>query len=334
MPWSAERLAQGLLQPLDDGVGVVRVADVLQQDDELVTAQPRQDVDVAQELADPAGEGHQQVVAGAVPQAVVHQFEAVDVEVDDREVVIRPALGPLDGHAEMFEKEGPVREPGEGVVEGLEVDLALGVFQFGDVRERGYAGVGLRNLGEADQDVLAVFVFVNKLTFNMLSVRGRHLSCGAFLVAEELAVTLFVDEVQPGFPVQDLRAAAPGHVEKARVGERDLLVLFDDDRGSAGVLENRAVLELGVAQLLRAFPDPMFQGFVGLLQGALGAVDVVHQVLREKTDHQDDADRDQDVQVSAAQGRLEVIIEQAGPDPDDEDAGLVEQSCVASWSSS
>ena len=315
-----------MLQPLDDAVGVVRVADVLQQDDELVTTQPRQGVDFAQELADPAGKGHQQIVAGGVPEAVVHQFEAVDVEVDDREVVIRPALGPLDGHAEMFEKEGAVRQPGEGVVEGLEVDQTLGVFKFGDVRERGHAGFGLRNLGETDQDVLAVFVFVNKLTFNMLSVHGWHLGCGAFLVAGELAVTFFVDEIQPGLPVQDLRAAAPGHVEKARVGERNLLVLFDDDRCGAGVLEDRAVLELGVAQLPRAFPDPMFQGFVGLLQGALGAVDVVHQILREKADHQDDADGDQDVQVFAAQGRLEVIIEQAGPDSDDEDAGLVEQS--------
>ena len=137
------------------------------QNNELVPAQTRQDVGVPQRFADPIGEGHQKVVAGAVSQAVVHQFEPVDIEVNDGKPVILAAFRTFDRHREMFDEKRPVGQVGEGVVKCLEIDLALGILQFGDVGERRHACLCLRYRRNGDQNIPGILVLVNKLTPEM-----------------------------------------------------------------------------------------------------------------------------------------------------------------------
>ena len=74
-----ERLLERELDALGDAGGALVVAAV-EQDRELVAAEPRGQVARAQAGAQPAGEGHQQLVADLVPEAVVDALEVVEVE--------------------------------------------------------------------------------------------------------------------------------------------------------------------------------------------------------------------------------------------------------------
>ena len=70
------------------------------------------------QAAEPPGDGPEQVVAGGVAEAVVDRLEAV--EVDEQDGDLDPSAG---GRAERLldpvEEEGPVRQAGQRVVEGL-----------------------------------------------------------------------------------------------------------------------------------------------------------------------------------------------------------------------
>ena len=92
-PSSVDRVAQRQQQALGDqrGGGLVGV---LQQDRELVTAQPGRGVVSRRAPARPLGDGDQEQVADAVPEPVVDELEVVEVEEQDRQARSRPAGGP------------------------------------------------------------------------------------------------------------------------------------------------------------------------------------------------------------------------------------------------
>ena len=75
-----EGMAHGVQQFLQDGRHVLGVVQVLQQDGELVPAQARHGVALAQTFGQPPCHGAQQPVAGAVPQGIVDLLEAVQVQ--------------------------------------------------------------------------------------------------------------------------------------------------------------------------------------------------------------------------------------------------------------
>ena len=100
------------------GRGVLVGRHVGEQDGELVAAEPGDRVAARRRrsrsrLADLA----QQLVADVVAERVVDLLEAVEVDQEDRDLVLRPRLGQrlVDAAAE----QPPVRQGGEGVVEGL-----------------------------------------------------------------------------------------------------------------------------------------------------------------------------------------------------------------------
>ena len=77
----------------DGGQDRLLVGDLRQHGDELVAADPRDDVLVAEAFGQPLGGGAQENVAGIVAERVVDVLEVVEVEQDQRAAAaIRKAL--------------------------------------------------------------------------------------------------------------------------------------------------------------------------------------------------------------------------------------------------
>ena len=88
------------------------------EDHELVAAEPAQQVLAPDGVGHTAGDGDEQLVAGRVPHAVVEGLEVVEV---DEQHAHRHAV-PVRDREEPFgavDEQGAVREPGERIVEGL-----------------------------------------------------------------------------------------------------------------------------------------------------------------------------------------------------------------------
>ena len=78
-------LAEHRQQVAGDAFDVIALGDLLQNDDEFVAAEPRHDVARAQGAAQPAGDFHQQHVAGVVAQRIVDHLEPVEIDEQHRE---------------------------------------------------------------------------------------------------------------------------------------------------------------------------------------------------------------------------------------------------------
>ena len=79
-----DRLVQGVEDPLGHLDHGLRVGRVLEEHRELVTAEASRGVARAQAAAEPVGHRPQQLVAGAVAEAVVDELEVVEVDEGDR----------------------------------------------------------------------------------------------------------------------------------------------------------------------------------------------------------------------------------------------------------
>ena len=93
--------------PAGHGLGVLDVSDVLQQHGELVPAEARQRVSGAEGFGDVLGYGHEQAVAGLVPDAVVDDLEAVHVG-EQHAVDGAVALAAAEGLLEAVQEHPPV----------------------------------------------------------------------------------------------------------------------------------------------------------------------------------------------------------------------------------
>ncbi len=100
--------------------------DVVEQERELVAAQARHRVVGPQRRFQPTGDGHQQLVAGRVAEAVVDDLEAVEVEEQHRRAdggVV--ALRAPDRLVEAVDEQDAVRQAGEVVVQRVVLQPAL-----------------------------------------------------------------------------------------------------------------------------------------------------------------------------------------------------------------
>lgn len=88
------------------------------QDRELVPTEPRDGVAGAHRGLEPLGDLDQEPIARAVPERVVDDLEAVEVEEEDRQrqLAVRASL---QGDRQPIHEERPVRQPGEPVVQRL-----------------------------------------------------------------------------------------------------------------------------------------------------------------------------------------------------------------------
>ena len=110
------------------------MAQWLLQDDELVAAEPRHDVGLAHDLAQPLGDRAQQLVAAGVAQRVVDLLELVEVDEVYGERTAAPQGGERRVH--LVAEEGAVGQVGQHVVARQMVDLGLGGLALGDVLEQ------------------------------------------------------------------------------------------------------------------------------------------------------------------------------------------------------
>lgn len=150
-----EGLAQGVHDLGRQGLGVAGFARSLDEDGELVAAEPRRGVGEPQDRGETAGDGDEELVADGVPHGVVDDLEVVEVDEEHAGqggFAAAPEQGPLD----PLEEEDPVGEPGEGVVEGPVGQLA---FQFPLLRhvtegeDQAVDGVFVAQIAAADLDL-------------------------------------------------------------------------------------------------------------------------------------------------------------------------------------
>ena len=123
--------ADGVEHARGDGLRLGAAA-LGQQHGELVPAQARQHVGVAQPPAQGVRDVHDQLVADAVPERVVDRLEVVEVE-HDRGAARAVALDLGDVALQLALERAAVEQPGERVVVGQMAQLLLMAPPLGDV---------------------------------------------------------------------------------------------------------------------------------------------------------------------------------------------------------
>src|SRR5216684_956391 len=133
-----EGRAQRLLNPERDGVGLLLVAERVQENGELVSAQPGKDVSLPQARLEPSRHRGEQLVAHRVAEAVVDDLEAVEVEIERREPgAAGPLLDLVEPPPEPLHEDRAVAEPGQRVEESCAAEPIL--------RDRSLRRVGQRS---------------------------------------------------------------------------------------------------------------------------------------------------------------------------------------------
>ena len=141
-----EGLVQGLAEPLGDGLRLADAVHERQQDGELVAAEARDGVAVAQDRLQPRGDLAEQLVAVGVAEGVVDLLEAVQVDEQQGDLAVGPAAAARPC-VEPVAQQHPVGQAGERVVRGL-VPVAVG----GGLQRLGLAAQPRRRRGDQAED--------------------------------------------------------------------------------------------------------------------------------------------------------------------------------------
>ena len=250
----AEAVAEGagdaLGQRFGGGGVVVRVGD----HQEFVAAKARQQARVAHAVLQPARGVHQHVVARRVAQQVVHQLEAVQVDVDHRGaqvLVVEPAL-------EFGQDAVAVEQASERVGARLAAQRLFDLAALGDV---------LHGAGDAGGHRRAAFGLADQARPVALAVGAHHL----YLQVEGAAVADHAFQ-----RVLDRLAVRLGHV-RYRVFERARRVVAAADDAQRLVGE--------VDTVSTAVPFPAADACQGLGAQEQGAVALEFGDVREQRDH-------------------------------------------------
>jgi hypothetical protein len=102
----------------------VSAVHILEEDRELVSAQTGGRVGGPQTFMQSLGHRHQQLITGCVAQAVVDRLEVVEVEEQNGKRITSAILS-RKCVLHPVREEGPVGEVGQGIVEGLVLELGL-----------------------------------------------------------------------------------------------------------------------------------------------------------------------------------------------------------------
>ena len=130
----ADRRPDRLEQTLDHTHGLGRLADRRDHDGELVATEARRHVARAQRLVDAQADRRENLVAALVAPAVVDVLEVVQVEEEQRNLLLR-LLPDRDDVLELLLEERPVRKAGQRVVQRQLPELLLRLALRGDVEQ-------------------------------------------------------------------------------------------------------------------------------------------------------------------------------------------------------
>ncbi len=120
-----DRRGQGHTYALGDRLGLGGFTDLLEQQGELVPAEPRGGVARAHAALDAPRHGEEQLVTGVVTEPVVDELEPVEIEEQHGQTsaVSRP---PSEGVGDTIGEQRPVRQPRVDVMERLMAQARLG----------------------------------------------------------------------------------------------------------------------------------------------------------------------------------------------------------------
>ncbi|MCZ7561703.1 MAG: hypothetical protein M5U30_18075 [Burkholderiaceae bacterium] len=145
-------VAQFAAQLLAQGAGGLERQPV-HDDHQFVAANARRQVRRPDHFAHAGRHLAQDLVAGGVPEQVVHQLEAVEVDVGQAHGTIPRGA---DGLQQVQFEAAPVQQPGQRIVVDQELELAFSVLARGDVLDPPFVPVGLAHRPDVDPAPLAV----------------------------------------------------------------------------------------------------------------------------------------------------------------------------------
>ena len=222
-PADRKRRAERVLDPERDRVGLRGLDQAVEENRELVAAQPGQRVTGAQARLEPPRHGNQQIVAHQVTQAVVHELEAIEIEIERREPpaamlleILEPLPEPLDEHRAVAQPRQRIAEP---AAQPVLRDRALGVgHRSGDPRGPPLR-VTHRHTATEESAIRAVLVANAMLELHMIRLAGQMLAKRLF----ERFDIVGMDAIEPirGTPARHRRRQADHSPEPW--GERELL---------------------------------------------------------------------------------------------------------------
>ena len=138
---SVNGYAQAFQDALTDVGNALGQAGVTDDDDELVTTQPRHRIAVADAGFQPPGHLDQQLVPHIVAETVVDRLEMVEIDEQKGYAMIVPA-GDRDSLLDPFRQQQAVGQSGQRVVIGLMLDLLVLAMQIGDIVEDRHIAAG------------------------------------------------------------------------------------------------------------------------------------------------------------------------------------------------
>jgi hypothetical protein len=161
--------------PFGGGGRSFDVGNGTQHDQEFVSSDARHRILIADLPLQPFGTLLEEKIPDRVPERIVDDLEAVEIEEEDRDQLAAAASGG-DGLHQPILEQAAVGQSGKPVVVGEKLDLLLGAFAFGDIEDA--ARHGIDNAGwvtlrlTASQDPPGVAVRMDSLQFNFVRNAG------------------------------------------------------------------------------------------------------------------------------------------------------------------
>src|ERR1700722_1880421 len=109
------------------------MAEIVEEDGELVAAEAGDHVAFPQARFQPLSDRHQEGVADQMSETVVDELEPVEIEKQDREDIFGMALGSVDNLPEQLDEERSIRKTGQRVVKRRVPELFLHQGPLGNI---------------------------------------------------------------------------------------------------------------------------------------------------------------------------------------------------------
>jgi hypothetical protein len=97
-----------LLKSVGNTAGVFAAFDIFEQDHKFITPEAGQRINFSEGLLDAAGKGRKKAVADAMAETVIDEFEAVDIQIKHRKVIVITTFRPFDRHVQVLHKQGAI----------------------------------------------------------------------------------------------------------------------------------------------------------------------------------------------------------------------------------
>ena len=233
-----ERTAERVEDPLGGLHRRLRVVDVLEQDRELVAAEPGGGVGRADACRDALSHLEQDPVADGVTEAVVDGLEVVEID-EQHGHAHAVAQRPRDRVADALVEQRPIGEVGDGIVEGLVGELLLERLALGDVaaveHDPADRAVG-QQISVEDLEVAQASVLVREQAVDHLGAAGRAGAVGE--AAQQPALLVGMEQLLER-PSRDLLDRVAEHALDRRALVEDRVVGVEHRDQVARVLDER-----------------------------------------------------------------------------------------------